>query len=170
MQRKFRVIPCLLSEYTNGYVVIEVLVFEHEYAIPENEVLILDNDNIGIGDIVASDGTILKDVPDPVLPVEPTAEELAKKELIDKWILVIAEQNYVIEYHQAIIAKRNEKITAINANTPNITFGDEEIRNAPDNAARLVLINAAIVSSQNKISEASAKIDEANSELTILRS
>ena len=170
MQRKFRVMPCLQSGYTNGYVVIEVLVFEHEYAIPENEVLILDNDNIGIGDIVASDGTILKDVPDPVLPVEPTAEELAKQELINKWTAVIGTETTIIEVQQVLIDKCAGKIAAINANTPNITFGSAEIRNAPDNAARLVLLNAAIQTAQGYISEANAKRDEANSELTILRS
>jgi len=173
MQRKFRVIPCLQSEYTNGYVVLEVLLLEHEYAIPENEILILDNDNIGIGDIVASDGTILKDVPDPVLPVEPTAEEVEqelKQGLINKWTDIIEDQTKFIEWHQSVITKCTEKIAAINANTPNITFGSAEVRNAPDNATRLVILNAAIVSSQNEISKASVKVDEANSELTILQS
>jgi hypothetical protein len=171
MQRKFRVIPCLISGCTNGFNIIEVLILDHEYAISENEILILDNDSIEIGDVVTVDGTILKKFDENIVPsVEPIAAELAKKELINSWTSVVAEQTGIIELHQAFIAKRNEKITAINANTPNIKFGDEEIKNAPDNAARLVLLNAAIAFSQNKISEASAKIDEANSELTILQS
>jgi hypothetical protein len=169
MQRKFRVIPCLESGYTNGYVVLEVLLLGHEYALPENSVLILDNDNIGIGDIVAVDGTILKDVPD-ITPLPELTEDQIKQERINFLNYTIEEQTDVITAHQAVITKCNEKISAINANTPNITFGSAEIRNAPDNAARLVLLNAAITSAQNAISLASTKIDEANSELTTLQS
>jgi hypothetical protein len=169
MQRKFRVIPCVESEYTNGYVVLEVLLLEHEYAIPENEILILNNDNIGIGDVVATDGTILKDVPDIVPISEPTEEQL-NQESINKLNYIIEEQNELVSHYQAIITKCNEKIAAINANTPNITFGSAEIRNAPDNATRLVLLNNAITQAQAAISIASAKIDEANTELTTLQS
>lgn len=169
MQRKFRVIPCLESGYTNGYVVLEVLLFEHEYALPENYVLILDNDNIGIGDVVAADGTILKDVPD-ITPLPELTEDQIKQERINFLNYTIEEQTDVITTHQDVITKCNEKISAINANTPNITFGSAEIRNAPDNAARLVLLNAAITTAQSAISIASIKIDEANSELTILQS
>lgn len=169
MQRKFRVIPCLENGYTNGYIVLEVLLLEHEYALPENSVLILDNDNIGIGDIVAVDGTILKDVPDIVPVPEPTEEQIKQGRIIGL-NYIVEEQTDVIATHQAIITKCTEKITAINANTPNITFGSAEIRNAPDNAARLVILNAAITTAQSAISIASIKIDEANSELTILQS
>jgi len=173
MQRKFRVIPCLESEYTNGYIVLEVLLLEHEYALPENSVLILDNDNIGIGDVVAVDGTILKDVSDPILPAELTAEELEqqlKQTLINKWTSEIESQTDLIATYRGVITKCTGKIAEINANTPNITFGSAEIRNAPDNATRLVLLNAAITAAQSAISIASIKIDEANSELTILQS
>jgi len=169
MQRKFRVIPCLESEYTNGYVVVEVLLLEHDYAISENEILVLDNDNIGIGDVVATDGTILKDVPDIVPPPEPTEDEL-KQESIDRLNYIIEEQNDLVLHHQAIITKCNEKIALINANTPNITFGSAEIRNAANNQVRLDLLNAAITNAQEQITMASAKIDEANSELTTLQS
>ena len=169
MQRKFRVIPCLESGYTNGYVVLEVLLLEHEYALPENSVLILNNDNIGIGDVVAADGTILKDVPDVVPVPEPTEDQI-RQEAISLLNANIEEQNDVITFHQSIIGKCDEKIALINANTPNITFGSAEIRNAPDNAARLVLLNTAKTNAQNGILIASAKIDEFNSELTILQS
>ena len=169
MQRKFRVIPCTESEYSNGFVVVEVLLLEHDYAIPENEILILNNDAIGIGDVVATDGTILKDVPDPVLVQDPTEEEL-KQMRIDTLNYIIQEQSDLVTWHQDVITKCSEKISAINANTPNITFGSAEIRNASNNTERLVLLNAAITNSQNEISIAAVKIDQANSELTTLQS
>ena len=169
MQRKFRVIPCLESGYTNGYVVLEVLLLEHEYALPENSVLILNNDNIGIGDVVAADGTILKDVPDVVPVPEPTEDQI-RQERINYLNYIIEDQSGVIATYQGVITKCTGKIAEINANTPNITFGSAEIRNAPDNAARLVLLNAAITTAQSAISMASTKMDEANSELTALQS
>jgi hypothetical protein len=168
MQRKFRVIPCLESEYTNGYVVVEVLLFEHEYAIPENEILILDNDNIGLGDIVSSDGTILKDLPD-LTTGEKTEEEL-KQQTISDLEGQIESQNTLITFYQNVVTKSTEKIAAINANTPNITFGSEAIRNAPDNAARLVLLNAAIVDAQNKITQEQATLNEIQGRLSALES
>lgn len=169
MQRKFRVIPCLESGYTNGYVVLEVLLLEHEYALPENSVLILNNDNIGIGDVVAADGTILKDVPDVVPVPEPTEDQI-RQERINYLNYIIEDQSGVIATYQGVITKCTGKIAEINANTPNITFGSAEIRNAPDNATRLVLLNAAITEAQGAISVASIKMDEANSELTALQS
>ena len=170
MQRKFRVIPCAMIGYTNGYTAVEVLLFEHEYAISENEILILDNDNIEIGDIVAVDGTILKKYDDNIVPPPETDANQVKQDAISLLNANIEEQNDVIAFHQSIISKCDEKIALINANTPNITFGSAEIRNAPDNAARLVLLNTAKTNAQNGISIASAKIDEFNSELTILQS
>ena len=169
MQRKFRVIPCLESEYSNGFVVVEVLLLEHDYQLPENSVLILDNDAIGIGDVVATNGTILKNVPD-ITPLPELTEDQIKQERINFLNYTIEEQTGVITTYQAVITKCTGKIAEINANTPNITFGSAEIRNAPDNAARLVLLNAAITSAQDAISIASTKMDEANSELTSLQS
>jgi hypothetical protein len=168
MQRKFRVIPCLENEFANGYVVVEVLLLEHEYAIPENEILILDNNNIGLGDIVSSDGTILKDLPD-LTTGEKTEQEL-KQQAISDLEGQIESQNTLIGFYQNVITKSTEKIAAINANTPNITFGSAEIRNAPDNAARLVLLNAAIVDAQNKITQEQATLNEIQGQLSALES
>jgi hypothetical protein len=168
MQRKFRVIPCLENEFPDGYAVVEILLMEHEYAIPENEVLILDNDNIGLGDIVSSDGTILKDLPD--LSTEVKTEEELKQQAISELEAQIESQNTLIVFYQNVITKSTEKIGAINANTPNITFGSAEIRNAPDNAARLVLLNAAIVDAQNKITQEQTTLNELQGRLSALES
>lgn len=168
MQRKFRVIPCLESEFPNGYVVVEILLLEHEYAISQNQILILDNDNIGLGDIVSSDGTILKDLPE--LPTRVPTEEELEQQAISDLEGQIETQNTLIVFYQNVITKSTEKIAAINANTPNITFGSAEIRNAPDNAARLVLLNAAIVDAQNKITQEQTTLDELQRRLSALES
>jgi hypothetical protein len=156
--------------YTNGYNIVEVLLLDHEYALPENEILILDNDNIEVGDVVAVDGTILANFDDNIIPPPETDENQVKQDEINRLNSNIQAQTDTIAFHQSIIDKCDAKIALINANTPNITFGSAEIRNAPDNAARLVLLNTAKTNAQNGISLASAKIDEFNSELTILQS
>jgi len=170
MQRKFRVIPCAMIGYTNGYTIVEVLLLDYEYALPENEILILDNDNIEIGDVVTVDGTILANFDDNIISPPETDENQVKQDKISLLNANIEEQNDTIAFHQSIINKCDEKIALINANTPNITFGSAEIRNAPDNEARLVLLNTAKTNAQNGISIASAEIDKFNSELTILQS
>ena len=156
--------------YTNGYNIVEVLLLDHEYALPENEILILDNDNIEVGDVVAVDGTILANFDDNIIPPPETDENQVKQNEINRLNSNIQAQTDTIAFHQSTINKCDEKIALINANTPNITFGSAEIRNAPDNAARLVLLNTAKTNAQNGISIASAEIDKFNSELTILQS
>jgi hypothetical protein len=166
MQRKFRIIPCLESEYSNGFIVVEVLLLEHEYALPENSILISDNPNISVGDVVTLDGTILRDAPEINSGIK--TEEQLKQEKIDEIQTRIQTENELIVFYENLEQKANEKIQLINSNAENISFANTVIRNS-NNEIRLVFLSAAVVDAHNKITEHESTIDELQRELSILQ-